>query len=360
MPLSDMDKARIVAGTHAAEAENARRLPPEVVDALVAAGFARHLVPARWGGTAGGLTELGRAVATVGEGCASAAWCASLYAHSARFGAFLPEQGQRELWEQGPDTLVVAGLVPTGEAVAVPGGTRLTGTWRYTSAVHSADWALVCGPADGDEIRFFAVPRSDFTIEDTWFSTGMRATASNTLVLDGVFVPEHRAFLRDSAFAGRPVGSGAPCHTVPMRAVNGLPFATPILGAATGAHHSAAEIMSGRSPSAAALLALARAAGEIDAAALLLDRAAAGLDGGGVTPADAARNARDNCLAVELLVGATDRLFRAVGTAGQAQDHPLQRFWRDVNTAASHVALRMETAGTIYAQQLLASRKEMA
>ena len=354
---SDVEKVRSIAGAHAADAETARRLPSEVADAVVTAGFARHLVPARWGGHAGSFAELGRAVATVGAGCSSAAWCASLFAHSARFGAYLPEEGQADLWERGADTIVVAGLVPGGEVTVAPGGWRITGQWRYTSAVELSDWALVCGPATADprDIRFFAVPRQAYSIVDTWFNVGMRATASNTLVLDEVFVPAHRSFARDAALAGRPVGSEAPCHTVPMRAVNGLPFATPILGAAEGALAAAVALLAARPASSVAQLTLARAAGEIDAARLLLERIAELLDRGAVSPTGAARNARDNCLAVELLAGAVDRLFRGVGTAGQAQEHPLQRFWRDVTAAASHVALRMETAGAIYSQQLLHS-----
>lgn len=98
---------------------------------------------------------------------------------------------------------------------------------------------------------------------------------------------------------------------------------------------------------------VARAAGEIDAAALLLGRVAAIADRGGVSPEETTRSWRDCALAVELLVGAVDRLFRSAGTSAQADTQPLQRFWRDVNAAASHVVLRFETAAAAYCEHLL-------
>ena len=36
------------------------------------------------------------------------------------------------------------------------------------------------------------VPKQDFTIEDDWFVTGLSGTASKSIVLRDVFVPEHR------------------------------------------------------------------------------------------------------------------------------------------------------------------------
>ena len=36
------------------------------------------------------------------------------------------------------------------------------------------------------------VPMSDVTIEDTWYTAGMRASGSNCIVGNEVFVPEHR------------------------------------------------------------------------------------------------------------------------------------------------------------------------
>ncbi|MCX4810539.1 acyl-CoA dehydrogenase family protein [Streptomyces sp. NBC_01239] len=356
-----------VAARHTEEAETARRLSPEVVRAVLDAGFARHFVPVAHGGEAGGFAELTAAVGLVGEGCTSAGWAASLAAYAGRYAAFLPEEGQAEIWADGPDALLAGALMPSGKAEPVAGGWLLSGEWKYISGVHFADWALACaavpaeGPQDPDvrpEVRFFAVPRADFTIEDSWFTVGMRGTGSDTLVLADAFVPEHRTLARSVVHTGRAPASDARCHIVPMHAVNALPFAAPLVGAArgalrawiarTGARVDRRGRAVGEQPS--TQVALARSAAEVDAAELLILRTAAVADGTERPPEgeEAVRGARDLALAVELLVSAVDRVFRTSGTSGQSSADPVQRFWRDVNCAASHVALSFETAGAAY------------
>ncbi|MFJ9628425.1 acyl-CoA dehydrogenase family protein [Streptomyces sp. NPDC101175] len=356
-----------IAARCAEEAETARRLSPQVVEAVRDAGFARHFVPRAHGGEAGGFAEVTAAVGLVGEGCTSAAWAASLAAYAGRYGAFLPEEGQTDIWADGPDVLLAGALMPSGKAEPVAGGWRLSGEWKYISGVHFADWALACaavpaeGPVDPDarpEVRFFAVPRADFTIEDSWFTVGMRGTGSDTLLLADAFVPEHRTLPRSAVHAGRAPASDARCHLVPMHAVNALPFAAPLVGAARGALRAWIARAGARvdrrgqavAEKPATQVALARSAAEVDAAELLVLRTAAVADGTEHVPEGeaAVRGARDLALAVELLVSAVDRVFRAGGTSGQSSADPVQRFWRDVNSAASHVALSFETTGAAY------------
>ncbi len=190
-----------VAARHAEEAETARRLSPEVVRAVLDAGFARHFVPVAHGGEAGGFAELTAAVGLVGEGCTSAGWAASLAAYAGRYAAFLPRRGRRRSGRTGRTRCWPARSCRPARRSPVAGAGLLSGEWKYISGVHFADWALACaavpaeGPQDPDvrpEVRFFAVPRADFTIEDSWFTVGMRGTGSDTLVLADAFVPEHR------------------------------------------------------------------------------------------------------------------------------------------------------------------------
>ncbi|MFJ5259274.1 acyl-CoA dehydrogenase family protein [Streptomyces sp. NPDC088387] len=356
-----------VAARYTDEAETARRLSPQVVDAVRDAGFARHFVPVAHGGRAGAFTEVTSAVTRVGEGCTSAAWAASLAAYAGRYAAFLPAEGQAEIWADGPDALLVAALMPAGTAQRVDGGWRLSGEWKYISGVHFADWALACAPVPDEPsddpggrppVRYFAVPKGDFSVVDSWFTLGMRGTGSDTLVLSDVFVPEHRTLARSAVHAGRAPASDARCHIVPMHAVNALPFAAPLIGAARGALRAWIERTGsrvdrrgrsvGEMPS--TQVTLARSAAEADAAELLVRRTAAVADGTETPPEGeaAVRGARDLALAVELLVSAVDRVFRASGTSGQNATDPVQRFWRDVNSAASHVALSFESTGAAY------------
>lgn len=337
LTLLDAGPARLTAARHAAAADRTRSLSPEVVAAITAAGFARCFVPERWGGAAGTFTSLTSAVATLGEGCASAAWCASLAAYGARQATCLPAEGQAELWAGGPDTFLVGAVVPTGHAEPVSGGWRLAGTWSYVSAVAFADHALIAANVPDGGVWYFAVPAVDFRVEDTWFTVGMRGTGSNTIVLDDVFVPAHRAFDRADLAA--------------LPSVSALPFAAPILGAGRAAVPAAVDLLARRRNEPAVQVELTRTAGAVDAAGLLLERVATALDDG-AEPGP--RGARDIVVAVELVADAVHRLFRLAGTAGHAQDRPLERIWRDVNTASSHSGLRPERSAAAYAGVLFA------
>jgi alkylation response protein AidB-like acyl-CoA dehydrogenase len=361
-----------IAARCAAESEARRELDPDVARALVAAGFARHFVPTGAGGGAGRFTELAEATLTVGEACPAAAWCGSLIASMARMaGAFLPAAGRAALWADGPDTVIVGSVSPFGTARTVPGGWRVSGRWPYISAVGFSDWALVCAVVDDGQPKLFAVPRASYDVEDTWFSVGMAATGSNTVVVEDVLVPEGLAFDRADLFAGRTVEDGdtdAPCYRAPLQAVNGLSFVTPALGAARGALDAFAGYLATKIRTAPVLpgvagvqgsratyeMTYARSAGEIDAAHLLLDRATALADqGAAITAEETARNLRDCSLLMDLLVTAVDRVFRTGGTSGQSTTNPLQRYWRDVTSISTHVAIQFEPAARLYAAEHL-------
>ncbi|MEU6714062.1 acyl-CoA dehydrogenase family protein [Nonomuraea sp. NPDC046802] len=365
LSLDAVREAGVMAGKRAADAEARRTLDPDVVELVVQAGFGRHFVPAAHGGAAGGFAELLTAVALLGENCASTAWFASLTAGTGRMAAFLPTEGQREIWARGPDTVVVGALAQAGTAERAGNGWRVRGQWPYVSGIAYSSWALVCAKAEtdnGHEPRFFAVPAEAYGIADTWFNSGMRATGSNTLILDEVVVPRSRSVALADLFAGRAPDANAPCHRVPMKAANGLTFTGPLLGAARGALRRWAELVAGKLRGQASAISggversvyelmLARADGEIDAAALLLRRVAEVADDGDPDPRLTARNGRDCALVADLLASVVDRLLRSSGSRGQSETEPLQRFWRDVTTGAGHAALQLPSVAGVYATQ---------
>jgi alkylation response protein AidB-like acyl-CoA dehydrogenase len=362
-----------VAAKHSSDANENRRLSPEVVEAIAAAGFMRHFVPVEMGGAAAGFGEFTQAAGIVAEGCASAAWVAGVSAAVGRMTAFLPKRGWQEVWSEGPDALVVGALMPFGRASAVDGGWQLTGEWPYISAVDFSDWALVCGLVAGGgqpEQRYFAVPRRAYSIVDTWFNTGMRGTGSNTLVLTDVFVPEWCSVPRANVALGRHSESPAICHSVPLNSVNGLPFGASALGAvrgmltawstATTQKINAGVTGAGRPAVSRASFdeLLARTAGEVDVAEMLFERAAGTAERGQLSSLEAARSARDCSLAIGHLVDAANRMLRAGGTGAHAENSPVGRAWRDTNTAASHLALRLELTAAGYADEVLKVAKE--
>lgn len=146
---------------------------------------------------------------------------------------------QAELFRDGAMPMAPAPLAPTGKAIKVEGGYRVSGRWEWATGVNHADWVIVnCIEPDAMGPRFCVLPLGDVQVLDVWRTAGMAATGSNTVVVDDIFVPEHRtvpAVLMKLAPA--PGEALHPGTTViyPMSATLGLVAATPALGAAEGA-----------------------------------------------------------------------------------------------------------------------------
>ena len=361
------EEARAVAADHAAAADNDRRLAAPVIEAITRAGFPRLFVPRRFGGASACHGDLLRQVSTVAESCASAGWCASLFASHARMAAFLPLEGQQDLWRDGPDVLISAAVIPGGEVAQRGSMWALTGEWGFVSGIDHANWVLVSGwEPDTTErrLRFFAVPRQDVGVKDTWFTTGMRGTGSKTVVLNDVAVPAYRSFAQQDMLAGNP-DSDIPFLRVPFRLVNGLTMIAPALGATRGALRRWATWVAGKTEvsmgrvvqardKATVQATLARSAAAIDAAELLMDRIAGLADACRPVPPEAvARSHRDYAVVAEYLVEAMERLFRASGARGQMTDGPVERAWRDVHAATSHAALQFDSNAAVYAGDVL-------
>ena len=76
------------------------------------------------------------------------------------------------------------------------GGYLVSGRWPYSSGSFAADWAtLGIGldvPEGGDPRALALIPAEAWSIEPTWFMSGMRGSGSDTIVVDEHFVPDHR------------------------------------------------------------------------------------------------------------------------------------------------------------------------
>ncbi len=162
----------------AAAAEEARTIPRQTIDALLAAGIARILIPPRFGGYGLGLDTWFEAVREIAKADASHGWCASLMIHHPHYLGQFPEPAQQAVWADGPDVSIAASIQPVGRLVTVEGGYRVSGEFPFASGVNHSRWAIVgClveAPGGGMEAKFFLIAPKDFTIKDTWF-TGRHA-----------------------------------------------------------------------------------------------------------------------------------------------------------------------------------------
>lgn len=208
-----------------AEAERNRRIPEETITDLLDAGVLHVNVPKEFGGLGLGLREHFEAVRLIARGCVSTAWVASFLAQTASWAMRFPLKAQREVFDS-PNYRGLAGTNqarPGSKAVPVEGGYRLTGRWGFGSGIMHCEWCVVSVFVEGtaatdngssrapDPTRLFClVPVRDITIDDVWHTSGMRATASNDVVADNVFVPAERT-LTGAVFVS-PDSPGAAAH----------------------------------------------------------------------------------------------------------------------------------------------------
>jgi 3-hydroxy-9,10-secoandrosta-1,3,5(10)-triene-9,17-dione monooxygenase len=344
-------------GERAAAAEEARTVPRESIDGLLAAGIARILIPRRFGGYGLGLDTWFEVVREIGKADASHAWCASLMIHHPHYISQFAEAAQKSVWADGIDVPIAASILPSARVVPMEGGYRISGQFPFASGINHSRWVLVGGMVETGghpEWTFFLIGPKDFRVVDTWFTGAMRATGSNTAVCDEVFVPtSHTIALSDLREGKGPGGKlhAHPIYRAPFIAYAPLTFVTPMLGAAQGAYEIFRDwTMTRRGTGGVAIaeitsiqVRLARAAADLDAAELLLRRAVDTAQAP-IPPSLAlrARSMRDVSRASELCVGAIDTLIAMSGTAAFAASHPIQRAWRDIHFAAMHVSLNPE------------------
>src|SRR6266446_5600560 len=106
---------------------------------------------------------------------------------------------------------------PSGRAVMVDGGFRVSGRWALVSGCELADWIpVMCVITEGTaprllaagmpEMRMAYLPKGAYRILDTWYVGGLRGTGSHDIVVDDVFVPAERTFfLTDPTQLDRPL-----------------------------------------------------------------------------------------------------------------------------------------------------------
>ncbi len=201
------------------EIERERRLPLPIVEALRAAGVFRMTMPR----SLGGMEAHPRAQFEVLEALsmldASVGWCGYIGGSAGWFTAYLDEATAREMYPN-PD-LIAGGAAgrPSGQAVQVDGGFRVSGRWPFGSGAHHCDWlASACMVYDGDtrrsdaagrpEVRLVLMPANDCELIDTWVTTGLRGSGSVDYAVDDLFVPVERTF----SLASSPIVQAGPLY----------------------------------------------------------------------------------------------------------------------------------------------------
>ena len=352
-------------------AERLRRLPEETFAEFQEAGLFRCLQPKRYGGYELDPGTLYQAVMEIGAVCGSTAWILGVIGiHNWHLALFAP-QAQDDVWGKDTGIQVSTSLAPTGTVTRVDGGFRLRGRWSFSSGCDFCQWAALgglvppLGDGDAPDMRTFLVPRSDYTIDDTWYAVGLCGTGSKDVVVDDAFVPEYRTHsYRDAFYLTNPGAAvnDAPLYRLPFGLVFPACISSPAIGVALGALEAFRDQttirISPRDRSRVAedpfaQLALAEAAAEVTAARdRLLGNFAEAMrtvhDGPELSLAQRARYRWDTAKAVDRSVRAVDRLFEASGGRGVFLDNPIQRAWRDVHAIRAHAGNNLERAAFVF------------
>lgn len=366
--------------SNAAEGDRQRRVPDESVDALRAAGAFRIGTPKRYGGLEGSTQDMLDVAAATAYADGGTGWVVALANVCGWMAGLMSHRLQDEIWGDDPDALVTGVIAPTAQAVRVDGGYRVTGRWYYNSGSYQSTWVGVGIPIPNDAgeivnhgLGFF--PRSDYEIEDTWFATGMRATASNCIVVDDVVVPDHRVMMVPSAIAGRYPNEhlgDEPVHRAAFVPVLALVLIGAQLGLGRAAYDYVVEqarqkaiaysFFATQAESTAVQLEIARVAQLLDTAELHARRAASDIDDAAAAGAypdylTRARVRADTALVAEKVLEAIDRLMSVHGAGAFAETNPLQRIWRDANTAARHGVVNPLISYEVYGKAIFGDQR---
>src|SRR5215467_4671922 len=164
--------------------ERERKIPADVLAAMHVAGLFHILLPASLGGGAADLVTFNQVVEEVAAADASIAWCLAQAVASSHAAGFLDPKIAAEVF--GARDALVAWGPPAGvaKALAVDGGYRVTGKWRFASGSANATWMgghSTVFEADGSPRRgakgnpvnrTALFRREQASIKDTWHVIG--------------------------------------------------------------------------------------------------------------------------------------------------------------------------------------------
>lgn len=315
-------------------------------DAFKARKVFSALVPEAYGGGGARHSEMCAFIRELAGYCPSTALALSMHQHLVAAAVANDRAGRpgRALLDKvaaGELALVSTGandwLESNGQAVKADGGYRVTAVKPFASGSPKGDVMVTSAayddPTDGPQVLHFPVPLSAEGVAKLgdWQTMGMRATGSQTLKLDDVFVPEAAVALR------RPRGGFHPAFAVI------LTVAMPII---MSAYLGVAE--------AAAAIARRRAADRADEATtpILLGELENLLTVAQLAQADMVRLANDldfeptvdiasqvlsrKTICANHVIATTEKAMEAAGGGGFFRKLGLERLFRDAQASRYH------------------------
>jgi alkylation response protein AidB-like acyl-CoA dehydrogenase len=192
----------------AAELDRTGAFPFANYERMREAGYLRAAVPIELGGLGAGLLEIARAQQALARGDASTALAVNMHQFQVGFTADMWRKTRAVALENllrrvardgivlastGAEAIVAGEWTTSTIAERAEGGYRISGRKAFTSQAPVMDVLRVnaLDTATGDIIVCSIGSKTEgLKVLETWDTTGMRATASHDVVLEGVWVPD--------------------------------------------------------------------------------------------------------------------------------------------------------------------------
>jgi 3-hydroxy-9,10-secoandrosta-1,3,5(10)-triene-9,17-dione monooxygenase len=351
-----------------AQADN-RRLLPETVAEIKAAGLFRVLQPKRWGGYEMDPIVFADVQMALAEGDMSTAWVYGVVGVHAFQIALFDDRAAQDVWGEDSSVLIASTYMPTGRATPAEGGYRFSGKWKFSSGVEHCDWIFLGGLNDKGEYCTFLLPKSDYTVVDTWDVMGLKGTGSQDIHVHDVFVSDYRVHRTADAYGGTSPGNAVntgPLYRYPFVQVFFRAVTNGCIGALQAMlddfrAYGAARITTVGSSTANdpdAQLACAEAASEIDEMKLVLRRNFGEIDAAarrGELPTTEQRllYRYQSSVVAERCLNAAAKMFKSAGGSGLYASQSFGRIYADLIAARQHVSNQSQVGGRGFGAVLL-------
>jgi 3-hydroxy-9,10-secoandrosta-1,3,5(10)-triene-9,17-dione monooxygenase len=366
----------------AAEDSKLRRLSDRSWKILMEGGFVRSLQPARWGGGEVRLIDFVDAMMELSRVSPSAGWVAGVVGVHPWQLALFEDVAQREMWSADPTTMHSSSYNPTGKAVKVAGGYRISGRWSFSSGCDHCRGVMlgaICGTRDlgGKEVndfRSFLLMRDQYRIDDNWHVSGLKGTGSKDIVVDDAFVPEYRSqshfdYAMNLPLPGQKLNDG-PLYRLPWSVVFHMALVSSVLGSTRGfvdtwiaGTRDRTLTFGGRAADEALMQKrLAEAIWYLDATIILMRAVAIQVwqmaeAREAVSMEQRARMRWNMNRGCELVGQAVGDLFHAATGRAVFLDHPLQNRFQDVQGALAHAYMAPDPLARAVGGALLGTLK---
>ena len=353
------------------EFEQLRKLPADIAKQLGEAGIFAMGAPESLGGLEADPVTYSKVIETLSIGDASAGWVSFIGATTLTSLVLLPKDAARVIYDDS-NMLITGVFAPTGTAEKVDGGFIVNGRWQWGSGSQNASWVMggcmlkengeAMLNSRGQPMSFMAFfPPDKIEFLDTWHTSGLNGTGSLDYQVKDLFVPEeHMAgFLKQDRVPLTPL------YAFPNFTFLALGIASVCLGIARSSIRELVELAKSKRRVGAkntvaeqqtSQITLAKAEADLQSARLFfydtIERAWGLAQSGEPVSVDARRDMRlATTNAVLKSVDVVNNMYDLGGGSSVYKTSKLQRNFRDINVAKSHIMVSQQTleiTGALY------------